>query len=1053
MFRKFVMILSFLATILTAFAQDRLTVTGRVTDSGTGEPVPFAALQIKGTQEGTNSDMDGLYSISVPADGVLIFSSIGYLMQEMPVNGRTVIDIAMSPDNHSIEETIVIAYGTATKSSFTGSASVIDEEKLSNRLVSNVTGALSGAVSGVQTISSNGQPGVSSSVRIRGIGSMYAGNGPLYVVDGIPYEGDISAINTADIETMTVLKDAAASALYGARGANGVILITTRKGKGSTSVNFDARVGVNSRMIKNYDVLQSPKTYMENAYRALYNSYVYSMGYTDAEARTRAVDDLPGALGYTIYTVPLGQMLIGSNGLLNPDATLGYSDGQYFYVPDNWSDGTFSSNIRQEYNFSLSGSTEKVRYYLSAGYLDDGGVIAGSGFNRTTMRLNVDYQAYKWLNISARIGYTHNDMKSPSEQTSEASSSNAFGVANNIAPIYPLYVRDASGNIMTDANTGRKIYDYGDGKSTNSTRNFMSLSNPMGDLLYNTTGSLGDIVDGKLSARFDICKGLTFNATAGLHLHNSRGRNISNKYYGQSSSSGGSVTQDVARTRVFDEQFLLNYKNSFGRNSIEAMVGFEGMNLKTESSYVLGYNLYKDNDFTAGNVIDKKTGSGSAGEYSTMGILSRVSYDWDGRYYFSASYRRDASSRFHPDNRWGNFWSLSGAWDIANENWMAPSRKWLDLLKLKVSFGQQGNDDLNNYYPYMDQYSMTGADGVFSDGTLSYKGNKDITWETSNSFNTGLDFTLFNGRLDGTVEYFLRQTKDMLYYRPVAPSNGYTSYPMNIGSIRNAGVEIDLNYTPFQNRNFSWSINWNGTILRNRIMELNPELEGQMISGAYIYREGDSMYQFYLPEYSGVDPQTGLALYKALDPNGKEYDTSDWSLAYDTNRKASGDLLAKIYGGLGTTLTFFGVDVAVQCSYQAGGRLYDSGYATLMHSGTTDNMGRNWHKDILQAWQKPGDVTNVPRLGFSDMYANATSTRWLTSSDYFALNNITVGYTFPAKWTEKARIKVLRLYFSADNVAVASARRGLDPRMSYSVGSTSSYTALRTLSGGIKLTF
>ncbi|MGN1215827.1 MAG: TonB-dependent receptor domain-containing protein, partial [Candidatus Cryptobacteroides sp.] len=505
-------------------------------------------------------------------------------------------------------------------------------------------------------------------------------------------------------------------------------------------------------------------------------------------------------------------------------------------------------------------------------------------------------------------------------------------------------------------------------------------------------------MDGKFSARFDIWKGLTFNATAGLHLHNSRGRNISNKYYGQSSSSGGSVTQDVARTRVFDEQFLLNYKNTFGRNSIEAMVGFEGMNLQTESSYVLGYNLYKDNDFTAGNVIDKKTGSGSAGEYSTMGILSRVSYDWDGRYYFSASYRRDASSRFHPDHRWGNFWSLSGAWDIANENWMAPSRKWLDLLKLKVSFGQQGNDDLNNYYPYMDQYSMTGADGVFSDGTLSYKGNKDITWETSNSFNTGLDFTLFNGRLDGTVEYFLRQTRDMLYYRPVAPSNGYTSYPMNIGSIRNAGVEIDLNYTPFQNRNFSWSINWNGTILRNRIMELNPELEGQMISGAYIYREGDSMYQFYLPEYAGVDPRTGLALYKALDNNGNEYDTSDWSLAYDTNRKASGDLLAKIYGGLGTTLTFFGVDVAVQCSYQAGGRLYDSGYATLMHGGTTDNMGRNWHKDILKAWQKPGDVTNVPRLGFSDMYANATSTRWLTSSDYFALNNITVGYTFPEKW-------------------------------------------------------
>ncbi|MGN1233213.1 MAG: SusC/RagA family TonB-linked outer membrane protein [Candidatus Cryptobacteroides sp.] len=1052
MHKKIFIIILGIIIFLPAFAQNRLTVSGRVTDSGTGEPVPFAALQIKGTTEGTSADIDGYYSISVPEEGTIIFSSIGYLEKELKMDGRTTFDIALEPDTHTIDETIVIAYGTATKSSFTGSASVIDEEKLANRLVSNVTGALSGAVSGVQTLSSNGQPGTSSTVRIRGIGSMYAGNGPLYVVDGIPYEGDISAINTSDIESMTVLKDAAASALYGARGANGVILITTRKGKGSTTVNFDARVGVNSRLIKNYDVLTSPKTYTELAYKALYNSYYYNAGYTESESRTMAVEALPGALGYSIYTVPKGQLLIGSNGLLNPEATLGYSDGQYFYTPDDWSKGTFSNNIRQEYNFSLSGSSEKFRYYLSAGYLDDGGVIEGSGYSRTTLRLNVDYQAYKWLNLSAKIGFTASDMKSPTEQTSETSSGNAFGVANNIAPIYPLYVRGANGEILRDRNSGNKIYDYGDGLSSNFTRNFMSLSNPMGDLLYNTTRSLGDILDGKFSAKFDIVKGLTFNATVGLHIHNSRGRNISNKYYGQSASSGGSVTQDVSRSRVFDEQYLLNYKNTFGKHSIEAMVGFEGMNLKSESSYVLGYNLYKDNDFTAGNVIDKKNGSGSAGEYSTMGILSRLSYDWGGRYYASASYRRDASSRFHPDNRWGNFWSLSGAWDIANENWMSMTRKWLDLLKLKVSFGQQGNDDLNNYYPYMDQYSMTGADGVFSDGTLVYKGNKDITWETSNSFNTGIDFTLWNGRLDGTIEYFLRQTKDMLYYRPVAPSNGYTSFPMNIGSIRNAGVEIDLNYTPFARKNFSWSINWNGTILRNKIMELNPELEGQMISGAYIYKEGDSMYQFYLPEYAGVDAQTGLAQYTALGEDG-EYITEDWSTAFDTNRKCTGDLLAKIYGGFGTTLTFYGFDLSVQCSYQLGGRLYDNGYATLMHGGTTDNMGRNWHKDILKAWKGPGDVTNVPRLDLSDVYANAMSDRWLISSNYLALNNITLGYTFPSKWTSKARISSLRLYFSADNVAVSSARKGLDPRMSYAVGSTSSYTALRTLSGGVKLTF
>ena len=380
------------------------------------------------------------------------------------------------------------------------------------------------------------------------------------------------------------------------------------------------------------------------------------------------------------------------------------------------------------------------------------------------------------------------------------------------------------------------------------------------------------------------------------------------------------------------------------------------------------------------------------------------------------------------------------------------------MLKLKASFGQQGNDNLyykgyTNYYPYQDQFTVSGSDGVFYDGVLYYKGNKDITWETSNSFNVGVDFALLGGRIDGTIEYFNRQTKDMLYYKPVAMSNGYTQFPMNLGSVRNSGVEIELNYTPIENNNLKWVINWNGTLMKNKILELHPDLKGEMISGSYIYREGESLYQMYLTKYAGVDPDSGEAQYWAKGEDGVEYKTWDWSAAYNSNRQASGDLLPTIYGGVGTTLEFRGFDFSIQCAYQLGGTIYDSGYQAFMHGGDSHYMGYNWHKDILNAWTPENKNTNIPRVDAIDKYTNSSSDRWLTSSDYFSINNITLGYTLPKRWLRSLGIGSLRIYGAADNVALFSARRGLDPRMSYTTASTDRYTPIRTISGGLKVTF
>ena len=1059
--RKIMLLLACLFVGIGLATAQTQTVTGVVISEEDGQPVIGASVLVKDTQLGTITGIDGDFKLTnVPSSAkTIVISYIG--MQTVEVAIKENIKVYMKSDSEMLDEVMVVAYGTAKKSAFTGSASVVKSEDLEKRQVSNLTNALSGTVSGVQTTSSNGQPGTSATVRIRGIGSMYASNTPLYVVDGMPFEGDISSINTQDIESMTVLKDAAAAALYGARGANGVILVTTKKGKtGEATITAEARWGVNSRMIKNYDVLERPDTYMENLYTALYNGYYYNTGYTAENAHQTANSKLASALGYQIYTVPTDQYLIGRNGRLNPNATLGYNDGDFYYTPDNWADNSFSNEMRQEYNISARGGTEKMNYYISAGYLTDNGVIANSGFDRISTRLNVDYQVKEWLKIGSNIGYTNSTSRYPGEQTSTNSSMNAFYIANMIAPVYPMFVRDAAGNIMRDPNTNRPVYDYGDGYSTNNSRNFMSISNPASDLAYNKTEYLMDILDAKWFANLDIIDGLTFKASLGLHIDNTRYHDVGNKYYGQSANYGGSVTQESTRSYVLEQQYLLNYKKEFGKHNIDALVGYESMEYNAEDLYAYGYNMYNDKNWTVGNVIDKINGSGSFSEIARVGILSRVSYDFDTKYYVSASYRRDASSRFHPDNRWGDFFSFSAAWDIAKENFMSDV-EWVNMLKVKASYGEQGNDGIGNNYAYLDQYQVTGTDGVFADGTLTYKGNKDITWETSRAFNAGVDFSLFQGKVGGTVEYFRRQTSDMLYYKPMAPSNGYTEFPMNIGSMRNSGWEIELNYTPIETNDIKWTINANATFLKNEIVELHPDLKGEMISGSQIYREGESVYQFYMVEYAGVDPETGLAQYWAKETdskgvvleNGEEYLTDDWSAAYNTNRKGTGDIMADVYGGIGTTVEFYGFDFSVQCAYQFGGKMYDSGYSSLMHGGSSSDAGQNWHKDILNAWSPENKYTDVPRLDAIDSYTNATSTRFLTSSDYFSINNITLGYTLPKRWTQALGVESLRLYGAADNVALFSARQGFDPRMGYTSATSSTYSALRTISGGVKLTF
>ena len=1023
-----------------------------------GEPVPGAGVLVEGTTQGVATDLDGRFTLTAPAQGVLVVSSLGYQEQRVSVAGRTVIDVVLEADADLLDETIVVAYGTATKSSFTGSAAVVKSEDIAKKVATNVTSALSGTSPGVQIISSSGDPTSNAgTIRIRGIGSMSASTTPLIVVDGAPYDGSISNINPNDVESISVLKDAAASAIYGHRGANGVVLITTKKGKsGDAQVTFDARFGSNSRLIPQYDVITDPAQYYEAHYTRLYNRYYYS-GHTPEEsyayANANLFNEKNGGLGYQIFTVPEGENLIGTNFKINPKAVLGYDDGEYYYYPDNWYNETFHNSFRQEYNVSFNGAADRFSYYASLGFLDDGGIIANSGFKRYTARINTDYQIKKWFKVDTNLSYTHTDSQTNGSNGSWGSSGNVFYIANNIAPIYPLYVR-ASGTHEIMTNTVGYIFDS---NNTNFVRpNF--VGNAIRDNLYNSRTTVQDVLNGKFGAVFTPVDGLTLSANVSFMSSNSR-RNTLSSIYGSGASVDGQVTVRNGRDFSLNEQFLAEYKKSFGQHNVDILAGYESHNYTTQ--YLSGTNDHLFNPFVGeldnADGSDSKLVGSSSDYYMTQGFLARAQYDYSGKYFGSASYRRDASSRFAPGHRWGNFWSIGGAWLISKEDFMSGA-DWVDMLKFKASYGQQGNDAIGGYHPYSDQYehSYNPETGQYSI-QLSYKGNEELTWEKKHAFNLGFDFEFFGGYLNGTVEYFNQTTSDLLYNKSVPLSSGNPTgyYPVNVGDIRNSGVELSFDGAIIKTKNVRWTWNANFSHYKNTILALDDSVGEEGIRGSnYIYKVGGSLYDAYMYRYAGVRKEDGVALYWTKDDDDNDVTTTVFS---DAKQYELGSILPKLYGGLGTSLNAYGFDFSVQMSYQLGGRYYDGTYQQLMH--TQASAGQAWHKDALKAWTPDNTDTNVPRMDGDTQVAQSALDRFMISSNYLSINNVTIGYTFPSKWFKA--LNNIRVYVAGENLAVFSARKGVDPRYNLGLGlmtsgsgiNSSAYSAMRTITGGITVTF
>ena len=1070
----------------TAYAQN-LSVKGVVRDEN-GEGVVQASVVLKGDNTiFTMTDITGAYSLSVPANGVLVIECLGYQSAEVPVNGRSTIDVTLATDATILDETIVVAFGTSTREAFTGSATVVGGDQLARSQVSSVTNALAGQVAGVQLTSSNGAPGASSTIRIRGYSSINAGLDPLIIVDGAPYEGDLSNISSSDIESMTVLKDAASNALYGARGANGVIIITTKKARaGEAIVTLDAKVGVNTKALRNYDVITDPAMYYETHYKSLYNYYIAN-GQTPAQAWATANaniggDQGNGGLGYIVYTLPEGQTLIGTNGKLNPNATLGRIVGDFYMTPDNWEDEGYRNGLRQEYTLTAASSTSRSSVYTSLSYLNEEGITEASDLERFTGRVRADYNVKRWLKFSTNVSYTRFSGNSLSNNGSTGSTGNIWAFTSQIAPIYPLWVRNADGSIYVDANQ-IKVMDYGNGDLSRGgfpgyARPFLSDANALQQVRLNTYHNEGNASTGNFAADVNILPNLTFTANGTYNLTETRWTLVYNPYYGQFRTTGGTVEKEHDRTFSYNMQQLLRYSPSIGANHHFTLL------LGHEYSDVRGYSLWAskskmfspDNKELNGAIQDGQSSGSRINEYNNEGYFFNGQYDYANKIFASASVRRDASSRFAPDYQWGNFWSVGGAWIMSKEPWFkAP---WVNELKLKASIGSQGNDNIGSFR-YIDTSNIVNSSGSLGTSFRS-KGTEDITWETNTNFNVGAEFSFLN-RISGSIEYFYRKTTDMLFSFSVAPSFGYSSYYDNVGDLYNKGLELNLNLNLVNSKNVKWDVNFNLTHLKNKITKLHEdkktstlwdidgnEYKGYNNNGAFV-SEGLPLYTWREKLFAGVNADTGESEWyynKFVDAEGNEVEAGTegaiWSGVDKTTKYADASYyvthksaIPDLYGGLGTTVFAYGFDFSINTSWQLGGYQYDATYATFMTTPTASHTGENIHVDALKAWTAENPSTTIPRWQFGDTYSAGASDRFLTNAKYLNIENITLGYTLPEKWTGKVGVSSLRIYATAQNVWYWSARRGFDPRQGSGNTDTNAtnYSPMRTISGGVTFKF
>ena len=1036
------LVLTFLAIVVSATlwaaVQQEIRISGTVISDG--EPLPGVSVQIKGETTGTITDMDGKYSISAPSDAILVYRFVGLKTVEQPVNGRDMINVTLESDSKELDEVMVVAYATAKKYSFTGAASTVKGDEIAKLQVASVSRALEGTVSGVQASAASGQPGTDAEVRIRGIGSINASSAPLYVVDGVPFDGSVNSINPDDIASMTVLKDAASAALYGSRGANGVIIITTKQGQtdSKTTVNVKASFGGSNRAVRDYDRIGT-NDYFQLYWEALRNQYAKDTeNYTPATAAAQASKDLvtklmgdgPNPYG-TNYPQP-----VGTDGKL--------VDGARPLWDFDWSDAMEQQALRTELNLNVSGGGQKNQYFFSAGYLNDKGIALESGYQRFNLRSNITSEMTSWLKGGVNMSFAHSMQNYP--VSSDTKTSNVINAGRTMPGFYPIYEVNADGSLKTDAN-GELIPDFGSYRPSGSTSNW----NLPATLPLDKSERMKDEFSGRTFLEVTFIPGLKFKTSFNFDLINYNSLDFTNSLIGPSVTTGGGSSRVNTRTFSWTWNNIVTYDKTIGEHHFNILAGQEAYSYRYDelSASRTKMALPDMPELVVGSQLTG--GSGYRIDYALAGYFTQLLYDYQSKYFFSASYRRDGSSRFAPETRWGNFWSLGASWRIDRENFMISTSDWLSALTLKASYGAQGNDNLGTYYASKGLYAIVsnlGENALFSDRIATPK----LKWETNLNFNVGIDFSLWNNRVSGSFDFFQRRSKDLLYSRPVAPSLGYKSVDENVGALKNTGIELSLNGTLINTQDFIWKLGLNLTHYKNEVTEL--PLKDMPPSGVNKLAVGRSVYDFYTKEWAGVDPENGNPLWymDILDKDDNVVGRGTTSVYKDaTDYFVNKSSLPKVYGGFNTSFSYKGVELSAIFAYSVGGYIMNRDITMILHNGSS--AGRAWSKEILNRWTPENRYTDVPALATTTNNWTSYSTRFLQNNSYMRLKNLTLSYTLPKQLVSKASLSNVQVFVQSDNLFTIHRNQGLDPEQGITGLTYYRYPAMRSFTGGINVTF
>lgn len=1025
----------------TKEVQQKGNVTGLVEDQV--GPVAGASVVVKGATIGTITDMDGKFTLeNVPRGAVIVISFVGLTTQEISWNGQSVLNVKLKDATQDLDEVVVVAYGTAKKSTFTGSASIVKADKLEKVMGSGFVEALQGMSAGVNVVNVQGNPGADARVEIRGIASMSGKSDPLYIVDGMPYDGKLNQINPTDIESMTVLKDAAATSLYGSRAANGVVMITTKRGKSEKPrINFRGGWGTSDNAVKN-PKKANPYEQLENIWYALYYDALLYDGmntqqagdYASSQALTKQVKATKDSNGNMIYVTPFkyineDYVLHDGNGnpYMNPKL-------EYVWEEDDWDvyKAIFSRKLRQDYSVDISGQANggKTAYFFSGGYLDDLGYGNQQYYKRYSFRTNLSTELFDWWKVSGSLSYSRH------RQNLSGGASRAANFTTTLSSPW-LRNEDNTGWVVSEK-TGRRMYSYG--KYTN---NFFGahILNNSGDYWNNPNddsfdNNMGHILSAQVNTEFTLPLNLKFRSALNIDDYWYRTMQYTSAVHGSGQTApygisiladGGYASRYNFNKRSTTWNNVLSGEWMIGDHTLSGLVGHEWYTWDSHYEQGWGEGIMELGKYELSNTTKNFGVYGGRDKYSLLSFFGKVDYNFLNKYYLSASLREDGSSRFSSDNRWGTFWSAGGSWRISKEGFME-DLKWIDNLSLRGSYGTTGNDKLivRESNGKAGDEVLYGYQGTYESDDLYLKSGlkpstyptPDLKWESNQQWNIGLDFSVFN-RFSGTVEYYSRTSNDLLYYKELplsAQVGGASGYNMNIGDLRNSGIEVTLNANIFATKDFRWDIDANMSTLKNEVTYL-PTGPYTYTGTACTYKmeEGKSLYEFIAPQYDGVNPETGIPGWLVRDGKGGWKRTEVQSEVTTDDFVYCGSAIPKVFGSITNNFQFKGIDLSFMFYYSYGSKISDYTYKERI----MNRPGVGVVQDLVQdRWRKPGDAdVLIPRWSYTQYGGTVKyADNFVFDNHYWRLRNLTIGYTLPKNLTRKVLVDNLRVYVTGNNL-------------------------------------